>query len=306
MSINISSSTWRLRAGIIPYKLMEGFPKGGIEEEAGGVEEKYIIHSKNLQAFIALSFPLGINLDEENILLTPNRRYPGSNSFVTHRLSWEPFPSNLPADPYGIDLGAPTGTYTPFITVTISYVTGKQKEDENDPLTLLEISADTAGEFLMYGLRGKAHWGKPGGDPVKEAQLPATKLIPETQWNVRWPKVNRSFLNTIIAAMRSRIGLVNSKPMTVLFNAPAETVLFAGFSYQEELTWRDGIENTPATVDMKFLERHVKQGKEVVTHNHLFREEIGKFVKIFMPNGDPPFAKTDLNNLFPPNIKVDD
>jgi len=306
MSVNEDPSTWRLITGDVPYKLINGFPTGTINEETGQVEEKYIIQASDLRAFIAISFPLGIALDQENIYLTPNRRYPGSVAFVTQSVRWESLDSSKPCDPYGADPGAPVGTYCPFLTLTITYVTGKKQDDENDATTLLEVSADASGEFLMYPIRGLAKWGAANGPAAQGAQLPASKLVPTTQWTVRWPRINRVFLPRIITAMRNRIGTVNNAAMPMFLNAAAETILFAGYSYREDYTWREGWEDTPASIDLKFVEKRVVQGADVVGHNHFFREETGEFVKLFMPGGGLVYHSSNLNNIFPPAVKETD
>ena len=302
MSVNEDSRSWRLRAGAIPYKLMNPSPSGMVSEESASVEEKYIIKAANLGAFLALSFPLGIDLDEENILLTPNRRYPGSSAYVTSTVSWASLDESKPCDPFGIDPHAPAETYSPNIVVTITYVTGKQQEDENDPTTLLEVSADASGEFLMHSSQGKCVWGAVGGDAVQGVQVPTSKFIPETQWSVRWPSINRDWVPRIMAAMRARLGRISSADMPLLHGARKNTVLFVGYSYSDQLTWREGIENTPATIEMKFLEKHIKQGDDIIGHNYFFREDAGNFQLLFLPDGSNVYAEADLNDLFPPNV----
>jgi len=308
MSVNVDSRSWRLRAGAIPYKLMDPSPTGSVNESSATIEEKYIIRAANLPAFLALSFPLGIALDEENIALTPNRRYPGSNAYVTSSVTYAPLEEGLPCDPYGIDPYAPAETYCENLIVTITYVTGKQTEDEEDPTSILEISADAAGEFIMHSAQGKCTWGAAGGNPVQGTQVPVSKFVPETQWAVRWPSINREFVPRIMTAMRNRLGKINSSDMPLLMGAKKTTVLFVGYSYSEQYTWREGIENAPAVIDMKFLEKHIEQDDNVIGHNHFFREDTGKFELLFLPppGGGNVYAEADLNNLFPPTITAED
>jgi hypothetical protein len=318
MSLNINTSEWRLSTGGIKYKLIDGYPRGGADEESGQIEEKIIIRSADLAAFYELSFPLG-TVSGDLFLINPNRRYPGLSSHTTRTISWEPFIDSKPCDPYGIDPSAPAGTYGDFVVVTITYETGKQDEDESDPETFLEISADTAGELVTVPVRGKSNFASEQdvayakaqgeeiqGDPVKGAMVPVTKFMPETQWTIRWPRVTRSYLPTVISAMRERLGHVNDEAVTLLFNAPRGTVLFMGFSYQEEFTWRDGgLENTPASIEFKFLEKHHKQGGNVIGHNHFIQDDTGLFKELFLPNNQPVYPYADLNNLFPPNVVPD-
>ena len=54
MSLNEQSSTWNCRtSGGIPYKLMEGYPTGSIDNEGGfDTTEVYLMEASNLDAFI--------------------------------------------------------------------------------------------------------------------------------------------------------------------------------------------------------------------------------------------------------------
>jgi len=311
MSINLNPKFWALSAGGIPYKLMNGFPTGSLNEESGQIDEKYIIQAKDLAGFLGLSFPRGINLDEETFIVSPNRRYPGSTAFHTTSVAFAPLRDALPADPYNLDPGAPSGTYDDFIVVSVSYITGPQNEDENDPTTFLQISADSTAEFLTVPVRGlnaawsDSHASWKAEDQVKSPLTNVTKIVPETQWDVTWPRINRAFMPTIIEAMRNRMGLVNEKKMPLLQNAVAETVMFIGYSYQEDYTWREGWENTPVTVGMKFLEKHVKQDGKVIGHNHFIKDETGQWEPLQI-NEKPVYESSDLNNLFPPQVKATD
>lgn len=324
MSVNVDSSNWRLSTGGIKYKLVNGFPKGSISEESGGqIEEQYIIRGVDLFAFLNLSFPLGVDLDESTYRVSPNRKYPGASAFATSQVSFEPLNDSLPCDPYLIDPRAPLGTYDQDLRISITYTTGKQEEDTNDATTLLEISAESSAEFLTIPVRAKAKWkdgmsegqqaayaaahgGEMDGEEVQDPLSNVTKLIPETQWTVRWPRVNRQFIPTLVAAMRNRMGHVNNAVMPLFHNAPKETVMFMGYSYNEQYTWRVGLENTPVAVNMLFMERHIKQDGKVIGHNHFIQDETGKFTKLWLPNKKPVYAGTNLNNLFPPTIKVND
>ncbi|GAG43069.1 unnamed protein product, partial [marine sediment metagenome] len=96
------------------------------------------------------------------------------------------------------------------------------------------------------------------------------------------------FNSTLVARLRQKLGKVNSTPMTLMFDAPAETVMFIGWTLQEQFTWRSGeAGQPPILLELKFLERNfVAEDGVQVTHNHMFR-----------PTGTP--AGTGFSTLNP-------
>ena len=303
MSINIDPANWRLETiGGIKYKLLEGFPRGNIDPENAKIQEKYILQASDLQAFMEESFS-SMFLWADNILFwEPTRPMPGQPLLRTVLLDFEPHEGSKPSDPFGSDAGAPSTTYDQFVLVTVNYETSKDRDpDPNDPTTFLEVSANAGGEFLMIQIQGDAKWGGAGGDDVQGPNIPATKIIPETEWTVRWPRVPNSLLPSLIAQMRASMGLVNSSAMPLLHGAVTETVLFMGYSLRETFSWRNtDVESPPVEVEMMFKEKHVVQDGEVLGHNHFHRDDEGEFQKLFLPGGDLMYASTNLNAMFPP------
>jgi hypothetical protein len=101
-------------------------------------------------------------------------------------------------------------------------------------------------------------------------------------------------------------GQVNNADMTVLHDAPKETVLFLTWSLDQQFTWRDGYAGaSPVTLSLKFIEKNFQgfsgesSGHKVqVTHNHLWRPNVGW--RRPLVNGEPLYEQADLNSIFVP------
>ena len=302
MSIYIDPSTWNLRTeGGVPYCLMEGYPKINVEEEAASAEEQYIIQSVRFVEFIRESFSdisiapgIGWNLQW-------GRSLPGAEAFlVTKKVSAEPFPTGLPGDPLLAYMPAVVGskyleTFAQFVKVTISYGTGKANENNNnDAIDILEVTANGTGEYLCIPSRGDMKWD--GGDVLRDLNLPIVKVLPQVEWSIKFPRVAFSYLPTALSYCRSVLGKVNSSPLAIVQNAPAETVLFTGFSIHRKYTWRD--KKPFADIDIKLLEKLIPQSGGTVGHNHFYRPDKGRWEKIKRPDGSYVYDSTDLNAMF--------
>jgi len=300
MSVNVDPSSWRLKTeGGIPYKLMEGFPRGTYTKENATAEEQYLVRASDLDAFVLESFPSSTFL-RSSYFFARGRTFPGKDTFFTKTVSYEVHTAGKPIDPFGQDPDAPANTYGNIILLTIVYETGKPNDNENDPETFLEISADAAGEFLS--VPGRGGWGSmnpSAEDEVQGINVPITIVFPEIQWSVRWPRVIRSYVrDTLMPSMRSKLGHINNAEMPMLFGAVKDTIMFMGFSLREQFTWRDA--ELPSTeIDMKFLEKHQeKLNGEIVGHNHFYREDTGDFEPLFNVNGEI-YSRVNLSDMFP-------
>ncbi len=307
MSINVSSSDWNLRTvGGIKYKLLEGFPTGSFEDETGSIEEQYLIRANQLNAFINESFP-SVGVFGGYWLFNGKRVCPHHNRMFTKRVTFEPFPKDKPADPYNVYGGLNNPAYTQNVKVTISYSVDKdQDSDDNDNETFLTVTADTGGEWLVVDAGELALWGSganlPGGTVVEEFQMPATQLVPKTQWNVKWPKFPNTILSDVIERCRESFGKVNSKTMPLFQDAIKETILFTGFSYSQEWSWRE--EGPSVSMNMTFDEKFIEAADvfgENVTHQHVYRPGKG-FQELLMVDDDGVgqnlYKNSDLNKLF--------
>ena len=310
MSIHIDPSEWRLSTdGGIPYKLVEGFPSGSFEAENAEAEEQYIIRASDLSAFVLESFPAHDVVGGDSFFFQPRRAFPSLSTLRTRRVSYKPLEQGKPTDPYGIDPDASDETYADFLSVTINYFTDKgENVDPNNPFTFLEIAADASGEFLMLPVRsGESEWQDPEipAEPdfdvnVKGLNAPISQLIPEIEWTVTWSQIDNLFFSILLPIMRSNLGKVNLTPMPLLYFAPSQTLLFVGFSMRQQESWRGGLGGIPPVqIEMKFIEKHIDIGGEIVGHNHFWREEEGRFVELNIRDGEPVYRKANLNAMFP-------
>jgi hypothetical protein len=310
MSFNPDISTWtRQTVGGIRYRLMEGAPTGTITEDTATATETYIIRSIDLLPFALESFPLPTVLtqdDGDTIYIRNKRRMPGFPFMASKQITFAAFLPGLPMDPFSADSDAADGTYADFLKVTITYQTAKaEEEDPNDPETFLEISCRSAGEFLQIPQRGQSRWQTPTGEVVRGVNTPVTKILPDIDWSVRWPMVPREVAQTLVTTMRSHLGHINSEEISLLSNAPEDTILFTGFAISEETMWTTQPVGPPLKVDLEFLERHIEEGGTTKGHNYFYREDAaagaGKFQLLYLPDGNLVYESSDLNEIFPPS-----
>jgi hypothetical protein len=305
MSVNEDPSTWRLTTlGGIPIKLKSRV--GSFSDEDADMTEVYILQTSRFQDFILETFP-SPTLFLNGLLYPPRRKAPGT-TLQTIRVSYGGLQGlDSLIDPFNSDTGAPAGTYEPFMEITVQYGTSMDNDtdpDPDNPLTFLEISAAAAGVFLTTQPTGQAVWEAGGGDPqqnVQEAVIPQTLTEPETEWSVRWSQIPWGFINaTLIARLRSKLGKVNEGVMSLFHDAPAETVMFLGYTYRQQFTWRSGSGGQPPVeLDLKFLEKNLLSPEGIqVTHNHVYRP--GHGYRKMTIDGDPLHDTTNLDEIFAP------
>lgn len=333
MSVNIDPSLWRLRTSTgIPYKTVDR--NGSFGEEDSTATETYIIEAKNLLDFVIEGFPLPYVFG--GTIFYPRRSFmPGFAPLSTKTIAWKGHVDGLPCDPFGSDPDAPDKTYQEFLEVQVTYGTtpqNDQERDPNDPLTFLEVSATASGEFLVSTVRGgagSAMWKvlteEEGFNPDTEhKEIDVGQPINQVmiQWSLHWSQIPYAWFNsTLMPRLREAMGKVNEEPMSLFNGAPAETIMFLGFSMANQYTWRDGHTGvSPISLDLGFLEKNFKvddkwveivpgpvmaPDEEVdhdvevqVTHNHMYRPGVGwRRLEI---HGKPLYTQFDLNTIFEP------
>ena len=295
MSLNIDPSSWRLRTlGGIPYKLMEGYPKGSFDEENGAVTEQYIIEASNLADFVEESFSDTTVIPGIVWLYRPARSYPGLAYLVSKKLDFVPYPPGKPGDPYGIDVGTGFGeTYAQFLLVTIEYSSGKSDEGDQDAV---EIGATATGEFLMYPAKNaKFESDSDEEGALSNPVLPLSKVIPSLEWSLKFRRIARSRMGTAVALARTMLGKVNSLPMPILMATTAETILFCGFSATTKWTWRD--KDPFFEMELKMLEKVVNEDGEIKGHNHFYNPNTGLWEKLERTDSEGEGLGTYVYNL---------
>jgi hypothetical protein len=305
MSVNVDPNQWRLSTpNGIPYKALELSGQFGAEDASA--TEVVLIQASQLLAFAEEMFPQ--TYISTGTIIRPRRRaLPGMAPLVAKTFRWEAHTDGRPVDPFGGDSDAPADTYEQFLKLTIEYGTSSSNDEEenpDDPRTFLEISSNAGGVFLAVKPVNATWVGigdEPASSPVREQKVPQTQTEPQTEWSVRWSQIDPDFFDeTLIARLRDKLGKVNQGEMTTLYDAPAETILFAGYTLREQYTWREGATGaSPVAIDMKFVEKNLKTADPngfQVTHNHVYRPGFG--YRRLLVDGDPLYATTDLDNIF--------
>jgi len=279
---------FRTGAGI-KYKLMEGFPKGTVTDEGETATEEYLIKATNLLAFLYESKPPPIFPYLGRSYLPARRKMPGAPWLVTKSISFEPFPSGKPCDPFSAHVATFSGsskshtqTFTDLVKVTIQYETKKEGGDQNDPdsgkpETILEHSMTAGAQFLSIppaktktqnkDVDGKGKYPNAAGTDFANNQDPPrdnasirggiTWVIPTVEHTLKFPLVRNPPWETLF----STLGKVNDEEIEEFFYAKQETVLFMGFSGSQKYLW-DGASARvqPWSLDLQFSQRYVNRG----------------------------------------------
>ena len=288
MSLNEGSDTWSCRTvGGIPYKLMDGYPTGDIDDEGSfNTTEAYILNASDLDAFIRESFP--------TTQYPTSRTMPGQPYNYTKSISFEPFPEGLPGNPFGGYNGS-EGTFAQYVKVTITYT--QTEDQEGDGATsFVEIAADANVEVLVTS---SAFMKWESGVSITDLDLPVGHLCPQTQWTARWPKVNQAHINGIFTNLRKYMGCINVTPLSKLYNADPGTILFSGISFQQAFTYGGGFSG--GSIEAKLLEKRLvtyKGGYKVYGHNHFYNKVTDLYEKIVKKDGTFIYPELDLNLLF--------
>ena len=314
MSLNIDPSQWRLRtAGGIPYKLMEGYPRGKVGDEVS-IQEELVIRAEDLVAFCWESFS-HIKFLADKITYNQGRQCPNLPGLFTVDVTFEPFEQGKPSDPFDSDSSADSGTYAQFMKIMIDYGPRKQGSPDgsnDDVKDFLEVTEDTEAEVIAVDPMSSAAqwqnfdiWNDPDTGktwdagallPLKSPDVQVSKIIVETGWNVQWKRVSATALPFLITRMRSCVGMVNSLAMPLLHDAEPGTILFKGHNSRIQYLW-GGEEQPPVTLTQKFTEKRVVEDGTAKGHNYMYRPETGKF-ELYLVNGNPIYNAVDLNTLW--------
>jgi len=255
-------SEWRLMTpGGIRHRLVS--QHGSFQEEDATWIMTIIIQASDLANFITEAFPtptFGTSI------FYPRRFYPyGLPALRAKRVSVKGNTDGRPIDPFSADAQAPSGTYEPFLKVTIEFTTCPENDqpEADNPFTFLDIRAQASGEYLTSEVSGDhVRWQDEEGDTESptEQDTPLEQKVPsvEIEWSCKWKQIPFDwFRDTLIPRMRSLIGKVNNANMVLFHNAPPETILFDSWSMTYQYTWREGYPGkSPVSLDMKFIEKN--------------------------------------------------
>lgn len=342
-------STWRNQTpGGIKYRVVT--TSGQLNPLDAEITTSYLIKATDLRAFCEELWPppsyketrndnlfaaevtAGIFLNGAPPRLVQKNppSYPNFPSLRPASLRFVPHIDGLPIDPFAFDTTAPSGTYGQIITIEVVWSNSKY-----DPRNYLTKTGSSTGEYLNQGtppgIKYQAVAGADQSDPfgnpvnpgaslpVKNPILPATIVVPEEDWTLKRVYVPGDYFESwTLPLLRYAQGTVNNDICLELFGAPAETLLFVGFSIEEIWSWRLDTEaglggiwtptngSTPnfrgdqyITIELKFLEKYVhtgNSGDRVAGHNHAFIPEIG-WRKINRANGDPMYPLFNFDKI---------
>lgn len=316
-------SLWRLSSnnGTVPLKMID--QSGEFEADQGSVKYSAFIPANQLVTFLQETFPPPIPYGD--MMVPQSNPLPGLPGLTARRVSFKRMDPSLPIDPFGFDPTAPAGTYSPVIQVDVEYGLNRiQQPNPADPLTFLEISGDTTGDFF-HTTAPKASWKRKtanpadtadsappgkvnnprlspttvGTDPVKDPTVPIIINVPQTEWTVKWNQIPFTyFRDCLIYRLRWCLGRVNLTNFPVLFYAEPETLLFTGFNYRQTYTWRSGnIGTPPISIEMKFVEKRIIWDGVIKGHNDFWRPGVG-WQYLLMNNGKPAYETREFGVLF--------
>lgn len=136
-------------------------------------------------------------------------------------------------------------------------------------------------------------------EPNRHPNVPATIIVPETEWSVRWTQMSFDFFgNVMIHRLRALMGKVNSRNVSMIFNASPETLLFVGYTYTSQYTWREGLTRTPPVqVEMKFVEKRILDRGVIRGHNDFWRPGVG-WETLLVDGSRKAYGALDHNILF--------
>lgn len=309
----LDPSTWRrTTSGGIPYKLMEGYPTISGSGDKVTATEKYIIRATDVNAFYTESIPAPI-VFLGSVIWPDRRRMPGASILITKSIDFKPFQTTLPFDPFGVDSGAPDGTYDPFCEVQIQYETvqneSDQEQDPNDPETFLEHSVSATGEFMswppnkMEVSKGTEAGETPGGaEPIKDRVAPIVKSIPTIDHNLKWKNCLQPRWDRII----EYLGMINDRKFVFSgqntqfeFAAHKHCMLFMGVSGNQSYLW-DGasVGVQPWNLDFKFIHKEITEGGFTYGWNHIYSPVDGDWVQLVRANGKQMYEEANLLKLF--------
>lgn len=304
-------STWRLKTtvGQIPLKHIKR--SGSLAPEDGSAIDEVIIQSANLAAFAAEVFPS--TYSQFGTVMYPRRKWlPGFPALVVTGLDWEEFNGDKPVDPFSGDPTAPPNTYGEYLKITIKYGTtpgNDQEPDPDDPRTFLDVSCESSGNFLAQKIPGTATtcWDQPTvkadkSNAIKDPDIPRTVIENTQTWSVSWPQVPFEFFNsTLIGRFRGVQGMVNSSALQLFNDAPANTILYMGYSLKNQHTWRSGKSGqSPVDVSMKFVEKNFVFAGVHVTHQHMYDKKTHSYRKLYV-DGKLPYTGGDLESIWKPS-----
>jgi len=294
------------------YRLVRS--EGSFSDKDITVRQEYVVPANELWSFAQGLLPLPIVRGKGNIFSKGYKVLPGLGNapVVAKSVRWRPLDESKPVDPFE-GIAGKEGSFGQYVLAEVEYGLlenegnkSNQSNDPSDTRTLVEIRGRAAGDFLAVPVSRGGEWTEieiTGGEP-KEIAEPISFNIPcpIIEWSVKWPDLPYEFAINLICRCRSSLGKVNSGSFGLLFNAPADTVLFLSLDYDESKSVKMGeggriTTEIKASVEMHFSEKGFYQGGKLITHQHVYRKGYG-WRKPKFQGGRYLYDRTDLDSLF--------
>ena len=311
-SVYEDPTTWRLKTtgtNKVPYRIVG--MSGTFEPERADAQIEMLIPSSRLIDFATEMFPAVIS--PYGFPIYPMRGRILNTPLQATRISWKAHIDGLPIDPFGIDPSAPDGTYQSVCSATVDFATLNGNEGDSnpaDPETFLTVTCNGAGEYI-HSIEPDAvddapdddeSSGSAGEDEEEEEEDPAiTLMVPQFEWSANWPRVPAAYYKNVIRPrLKAAVGRVNSATMPLFGDAPAETILFVGFSSSVGYTWRSPADQF-VQLNLKFLEKNVgedpKKAGSFIGHNHFWKSGDG-WTRLLYNGTDPVYPEYDLRLIY--------
>lgn len=288
-----------------------GYPRFNFTPRSGSITWKWRINWSDVSAFLYEIFPASTNTS-----IYQSEAEPLSQKLFASSVEIEPLGGDAARFSTGINGDyTHSNLYQNGAVATVTYSTPESNLSDsgnnpnsngNDPVPFLSHSWSCGGEYVNFDSEAELSWGAydatgvlfDSGDTAKgvEAGFP----VPLIEHQIRWSKVKKPSFS----AIRDRIGLVNSDPITLRTTGNTrpilpECLLFIGAELQQDV-FADGGKGWEVTY--RFSERVINEQNIYLSAlsygdisyggwNHFFDAKKGGFRPLLMPNSFPPFKK---------------
>jgi hypothetical protein len=304
--------------GGVPHRVTGGIRMSGSAEELQA-ELDVMFRQEDFETVLDALFPQPI-ITANLVTIQPRSYLLGAPYLRAHsfRTANDVEPGK-PVALFGNDPTAPEGTYGQLISMTITYKTMQESEDEEpdegSPETFLEHSVNAGAEYLQIPPKKIDVSEKdvdeytPGGPDVnspgapadaeanKDAELGIYKVIPTVEHSLKW----KFALNPHWTNIYRRIGTLNQSELRFFNDAKKETVLFTGISGSRSYRYfRRRTNITPWSLDFKFSQRVIFEGSKVYGWNHVYSPSKQKWIRPIRVNDNNKslYETSDFTKLF--------
>lgn len=267
--------------GLVPFEEDVTSPELELTRETRGISRTGRILWVNIEAAILECYP------------APPAIYgshPTATWLYVDNLKFSPWHPDPAVADISVSGGVASYTYAK-VEITYSKVPFQPGDISGGSATtdLLTRRVSFGGEIMTLPL-SKLKW-ESNNAVVQDENVTAGRFIPSVEHSItahRRPTINWS-------AIRKAIGCVNAATFE---GASPETLMFTGAEVTQQFANDGSIMNT---LDLRFQERHIKDGNNVRGWNHFFRADVNKWDKLLTQDGQTVYqtvTNQDLYDLF--------